>query len=213
MVKSAGRRVRRDQGACPLRDQPCESKRGRPPSPVGRLVVPSTCLTDGHKQSPRINQDRFTHPTGARHPSSAPYVRHHPVGWSSGRWPWLGLSARPVCRRGQLTRSGSRPVVGIRPTLGRQALTSLPHRGYQESWPMRASSHLDGCCGNDPFRGSVAPPPPSAERGIQNSCPNSTHSRRIHKVPRLSPWDIYSATLASRRPVQAREVSTLLDAK
>jgi hypothetical protein len=50
-----------------------------------------------------------------------------------------------------------------------------------------------------PFRGSVAPPPPSAERDVQNSCPKSTsHSRRIHKVLRLSsPWNICSVTLAS----------------
>jgi hypothetical protein len=63
---------------------------------------------------------------------------------------------------------------------------------------MRASSHLDGCCGNDPFPRQRRSPAAKRRAGVQKSCPKSTpHSRQIHKVLRLSPWDIYSATLAS----------------
>jgi hypothetical protein len=72
---------------------------------------------------------------------------------------------------------------------------------------------------NEPFRGSVAPPPPSAERGVQNASPKSTfHKSAYPQVLRLSSlWDIYSTTLASAdrsgtrtEHFTEREESTLL---
>jgi hypothetical protein len=99
----------------------------------------------------RVNQDRFTHRLVL---GIFPCSMRSGMTQLDGRLAdglWLGLSARPVYRRGQMTRAGSRPVVGILPTLGRQALTSLPTAVTRNSWPMRASSHLDGCCGHDSF--------------------------------------------------------------
>jgi hypothetical protein len=62
------------------------------------------------------------------------------------------------------------------------------------------SLRSDSCCRIDGGLSATAslPRPPSAERGVQNSCPKSTsRGRRIFKVLRLpSLWDICSATLA-----------------